>query len=226
MGSHTGTHLDAPLHTVPGGAAVDELPLEQLAGPARIVGPACVSAGGDLADLTVIRWQDVAPGLDGLMPGTIVLFSTGWSRYFNTPRYLRHPSFHPEIAERLVAAGVRLVGVDTLNPDPTPLPGSSGIPQLRFHDVFLGAGGGIVENLTNLGAVTWPDPLFSALPLRLSGVDGSPVRAAAFSSDEPTDSWTHGRFVTGAGSRRPAAADGPRAPPRSRLPHRRAGPRD
>ncbi|MBP3036742.1 hypothetical protein J2M53_10855 [Arthrobacter sp. zg-ZUI100] len=43
--------------------------------------------------------------------------------------------------------------MDTLNLDPTPLPGSSGIPQLRFHD---------------------------ALPLRLAGVDGSPVRAAAF----------------------------------------------
>ena len=180
LGSHTGTHLDAPLHTVPGGAAVDELPLEQLVGPARIVKPAGVSAGGDLADLAVIRWQDVAAGLEGLISGTIVLFSTGWSKHFNSPRYLRHPSFHSEIAEHLVAAGVRLVGVDTLNPDPTPAPGSGGVPQLPFHDVFLGAGGGIIENLTNLAAVTWPDPLFSALPLRLAGVDGSPVRAAAF----------------------------------------------
>ncbi|MCC9197750.1 cyclase family protein [Arthrobacter sp. zg-Y820] len=174
LGSHTGTHLDAPLHTVPGGAAVDELPLENLLGSARIV-----SVPG-AAELGRIRWQDVAAGLEGLLPGTIVLFSTGWSEHFNTHRYLRHPSFDAEIAERLVDAGIRLVGMDTLNPDPTPAPGSGGVPSLPFHDVFLGAGGGIIENLTNLAAVTWSDPLFSALPLRLAGVDGSPIRAAAF----------------------------------------------
>lgn len=174
LGSHTGTHLDAPLHTVPGGAAVDELPLEQLLGTARIVAVPGAAESGK------VRWQDVAAGLEGVLPGTIVLFATGWSDYFNAPRYLRHPSFDARIAERLVAAGVRLVGMDTLNPDPTPPPGSGGVPRLPFHDVFLGAGGGIIENLTNLAAVTWPDPLFSALPLRLAGVDGSPVRAAAF----------------------------------------------
>lgn len=174
LGSHTGTHVDAPLHTVPGGASVDRLPLETLMGPARIV-----SVPGT-AEHGCIRWRDVAPGLEDMAAGTIVLFHTGWSSDFNTPRYLRHPAFDPEIAVRLLTAGVRLMGVDTLNPDPTPAPGSSGPVALPFHNVFLGAGGAIIENLTNLDAVTWPDPLFSALPLRLAGVDGSPVRAAAF----------------------------------------------
>lgn len=174
LGSHSGTHLDAPLHTVPDGASVDQLPLETLMGRARIV-----SVPG-VGDHGLIQWQDVAEELDGLLPGTIVLFHTGWSTHFNTPRYLLHPSFEAEIAVRLLAAGVRLVGVDTLNPDPTPAPGSAGPAVLPFHDAFLGAGGAIIENLTNLEAVTWPDPLFSALPLRLAGVDGSPVRAAAF----------------------------------------------
>lgn len=174
LGSHTGTHLDAPLHTVPGGAGVDRLPLETLMGPARIIPVA------EPAEYGCIRWQDVAGGMHGLAPGTIVLFRTGWSSCFNTPRYLRHPFFEAEIAVRLLAAGVRTVGMDTLNPDPTPAPGSSGPVDLPFHDEFLGAGGAIIENLTNLDAVTWTDPWFSALPLRLSEVDGSPVRAAAF----------------------------------------------
>lgn len=174
LGSHSGTHLDAPLHTVPDGASVDQLPLDMLMGRARIV------AVPGAAEHGRIRWQDVAGGLEGMSPGTIVLFHTGWSADFGTQRYLRHPSFEAEIAVRLLEAGVRLVGVDTLNPDPTPPAGSTGPAVLPFHDVFLGAGGAIIENLTNLAAVPWPDPLFSALPLRLAGVDGSPVRAAAF----------------------------------------------
>ncbi|MCC3290838.1 cyclase family protein [Arthrobacter sp. zg-Y1110] len=177
LGSHTGTHLDAPLHTVQDGTAVDAMPLEALMGPARIVSLPEPAAN------TVLRWKDVSGQLAGLLPGTIVLFSTGWSRYFNTGTYLQHPAFDAEIAERLVTAGVRLVGVDTLNPDPTPGPAESGQAQggtfLPFHDVFLGSGGGIVENLTNLDAVPWPEPWFSALPLRLEGLDGSPVRAVA-----------------------------------------------
>ncbi len=174
LGSHSGTHLDAPLHTVPGGDSVDVIPLETLMGRARIV------PVPDTDEHGCIRWPDIAGGMDDLMPGTIVLLHTGWSAHFNTPRYLRHPFFDAEIARRLLAAGVRTVGMDTLNPDPTPAPGSSGPVALAFHEVFLGSGGFIIENLTNLDAVTWADPWFSALPLRLAGVDGSPVRAAAF----------------------------------------------
>ena len=178
LGSHAGTHLDAPLHTVQDGTAVDEMPLEALMGPARIVSLPEPAAGA------VVRWEQVSGQLEGLLPGTVVLFCTGWSRYFNTPLYLQHPVFDAEIASRLVTAGVRLVGVDTLNPDPTPGPAEPGEGQggalLPFHDVFLGSGGGIVENLANLAAVPWPDPWFSALPLRLEGLDGSPVRAVAF----------------------------------------------
>ena len=174
LGSHSGTHLDAPRHTVPDGAAVDALPLQALLAPARIVRLAPPSPRA------VIRRADVADQLRGLSPGTMVLFATGYSRLFGTPEYLVHPSFEPGIAEDLVAAGVQVMGVDTLNPDPTPAPGSGGPVDLPFHDVFLGAGGAILENLTNLAAVPWEAPLVSALPLRLAGVDGSPVRAVAF----------------------------------------------
>jgi kynurenine formamidase len=111
--------------------------------------------------------------------GTIVLFRTDWSRHFGTPRYLAHPVLDVEIAERLLAAGVHVLGTDTLNPDRTPDAGASGPPELPVHAAVLGAGGAIVENLTNLHAVDWRDPLVSVLPLRLRGLDGSPVRAVA-----------------------------------------------
>lgn len=173
LGTHSGTHLDSPLHTVHGGAPVDEIDLASLVGPAHIVH---VPGRGPQE---VIRWGHVRPQLDGLPPDTIVLFRTGWSQYFGTPRYLEHPVLDVEVAEHLLRAGTRVIGVDTLNPDRTPGPASTGPLDLPVHAAVLGAGGAILENLTNLDAVTWADPLLSALPLRLRGLDGSPVRAVA-----------------------------------------------
>ncbi len=171
LGTHSGTHVDAPLHTVDGGAPVDTLDLLRLLGPARIVRVA------GLKKTDTIRWTDVEAQLEEVAPGDIVLFHTGWSRYFDTGAYLQHPVIEVLIAERLVAAGVTVIGVDTLNPDPTP--GAGGVLDLPVHSVILGAGGAILENLTNLDAVTWPNPVVSALPLKLRGLDGSPVRAVA-----------------------------------------------
>ncbi|MEX5296508.1 cyclase family protein [Kocuria sp. CPCC 205268] len=173
LGTHSGTHVDAPLHTVDGGSSVDELDLSRLVGPGRVVHVP------DLREHDVIRWDDVRAQLEDVPAGTIVLFRTDWSRHFGTPRYLEHPVLDVEIAEHLLSAGVRVLGVDTLNPDRTPDASSTGPLELPVHAAVLGAGGAIIENLTNLHAVTWPDPLLSALPLRLRGLDGSPVRAVA-----------------------------------------------
>ena len=168
-GSHTGTHLDAPLHSILGGDAVDGIDLARLVGPARIIG--C----GALDPHSVIHREDVADQLHDLAGISMVLFRTGWSEYFGSPRYLEHPVLAVGVAEALLAAGITVVGVDTLNPDSTLNNGG----HLPFHTVFLGAGGVIVENLTNLGAVDWERPLVSVLPLALAGADGAPVRAVA-----------------------------------------------
>ena len=168
-GTHTGTHIDAPLHSIDGGAPVDRIALERLVGTARIV--KCPG----LEPHQHLRWADVGDGLRELQAGSIVLFETGWSKHFGTEDYLPHPVLSPEIAVALLAAGVSVVGVDMLNPDATLANGG----LLPFHAAFLGAGGVIIENLTNLAAVTWEDPLVSVLPLPLAGMDGSPVRAVA-----------------------------------------------
>ena len=168
-GSHTGTHLDAPLHSILGGDSVDGIDLARLVGPARIV--EC----GSLDPHAVIRWEAVADQLQDLDGIAMVLFRTGWSEFFGSPRYLEHPVLAVDVAEALLAAGITVVGVDTLNPDSTLR--NDGV--LAFHTVFLGAGGVIVENLTNLAAVDWDRPLVSVLPLALAGADGAPVRAVA-----------------------------------------------
>ncbi|KLU11128.1 cyclase family protein [Kocuria sp. SM24M-10] len=187
LGTHSGTHVDAPSHTVEGGADVDALELSSLVGPARVVDVPGCAAG------RVVRWADVAGQLERLAPGTIVLFRTGWSAHFGTEHYLEHPVLDPEIARRLVAAGVRTLGVDTLNPDPTPTADATDPVALPVHEVVLGAGGAIVENLTGLAAVDRPGAVFAALPLRLAGLDGSPVRAVAMWPDAAEDGDPAGR---------------------------------
>ncbi|TYD00369.1 cyclase family protein [Arthrobacter echini] len=172
-GSHTGTHLDAPLHSIVDGEPVDAIDLRRLVGTARIVDCAQVGAHD------VVPWAAVESRLERLEGIAMVLFRTGWSEHFGDRRYLEHPVLAPEIATRLLEAGVTVMGVDSLNPDPT----LDNDGQLPFHAIFLGAGGVIVENLTNLAAVTWDDPLVSVLPLPLVGGDGAPVRAVALELD-------------------------------------------
>ena len=78
----------------------------------------------------------------------------------------------------MIATGVRAVALDAPSLDETVLsePTSGQFPA---HRAVLGAGGIIVENLTNLSAVNTPHPILSVLPLRFSGADGAPVRAVA-----------------------------------------------
>ncbi|MBO1901814.1 cyclase family protein [Leucobacter weissii] len=177
LGSHTGTHLDAPSHSIDGGAAVDEIPLDLCWGPALVLRVRPVGA-----DARIGPEQLEAPLPDEL-PAR-VLVATGWDRYFGDPLAPAHPSLTVELAERLWEAGARLLGVDTLSPDPTG-EGALGAPgawqdsaPLPVHDLWLGRGGVIVENL--MGLVDLPETIeLVALPLRLDGVDGSPVRAVA-----------------------------------------------
>jgi kynurenine formamidase len=172
LGTHTGTHVDAPRHVVGGAAAVDVVPLQQLYGAAWVVH--VPASPGQRITLDDVAGQ--LTGLAGEPAIGIVLVRTDWSRHFGTDRYYRrHPYLDVAIAGHLLELGVRTVGVDTPSPDPF-----AGQPaRLPFHVAFLGAGGVIVENLANLAAVTWRDPVFSALPLALVGLDGSPVRAVA-----------------------------------------------
>jgi kynurenine formamidase len=164
LGSHSGTHVDAPSHVVDGGATVDQLPLHLLVGPAVLV---------DLRDLgprEPVGWERLAAYA---RPGRMLVLHTGWDRRWGSAAYEDHPYLDAEAAEALVAAGVRTVGIDALSIDET---GSETFPA---HEALLGAGGVVVENLRGLAAVDHPEPVLSVLPLPLRGCDGSPVRAVA-----------------------------------------------
>ncbi len=160
MGSHTGTHVDAPAHLQGGALGVDQLPLDVLIGPARVIS-LTPSADNDAAHLL---------GLD-LTSYRRVLFKT-W-----TP-VSRRPGSSPgdfaglteNTARFLVDSGVRLVGVDTLSVD------SLESSTLTVHHVLLEAGVIILEGL-DLSAVPPGDYELLCLPLKIQDGDGAPARA-------------------------------------------------
>ena len=186
FGVHTGTHLDAPSHFIPNGKTIEQIPLSDLIGPALVID----LSGKELQPRQQITWVDLSPWHDHMREGVIVLIYTGWSeRYWCTPQYYHHPYLTTDVAEGLVANGVRAVGLDTMNPDETPLEGVGGENGYKFHEIFLGAGGVIAENLTNLSALAEEEEtaadgggmwIVNLIPLNIHGSDGSPIRAFAY----------------------------------------------
>ena len=168
LGSQSGTHCDAPRHFRADGAPVDALDLRLFIGPGVLV-----DVRGR-PDRTAIGPADLGPYLDAVGPGTIVVLHTGWSAHRGTPRYAAHPYLGADACRALLDRGVRTIGLDAPSVDATP--DHDGYP---CHHLVAAAGGVIVENLTNLAAVDFPDPFLSVLPLRLTGADGAPARAVA-----------------------------------------------
>jgi kynurenine formamidase len=172
LGTHTGTHIDAPSHRFPEGRAIADFP------PAHFVRPGLVIPVAGLAEDEPVQPERLEPFLSRVRAGDTVVFATGWARYWGQPRYFRHPYLSETVAGLLVEAGVAIVGIDALNVDST-VQGTSGV-----HERLLGAEVLIVENLRGLDQlVPGRRYVFSFLPLPVRGGDGSPVRAVAWESD-------------------------------------------
>ncbi len=174
LGSHSGTHADAPFHFFDDGARLDELPLELFAGPAVVV-----NVTGRDARAPIAR-GDLEPWGEQFGPGVVVLLRTGWSAHYGTARYLDHPYLTQDAAGFLVERGVRTVGVDCPSPDETPHGDHQG-GGWAAHRVILGVGGTIIENLCHLDRIDFAMPWFCAFPIRLASDDGAPVRAVVMS---------------------------------------------
>ena len=172
LGSHSGTHCDAPFHFLADGLKLDELPLERFTGTGLIID--CTS----VRPRTAITWSEIAPYGEAIADGTIVLLHTGWDARGTTSTVFDHPFLDGDACLRLLDRGVRTVGIDAINIDETP---DGPIDRDRFacHEAISRAGGVIVENLVNLAAVDFAAPFITVLPLSVPGADGAPTRAVA-----------------------------------------------
>jgi arylformamidase len=172
LGTHTGTHIDAPLHFIPGGATVDTIPLEQLNGPARLLDLSDTPAFGGIE---VEQLKRVAG--DKSVERVLIRFD-GDKRLGTLGYYSDQPWLSEESAQWLVDNGCRLVGLDVSMPD-NPKNGRGCAKDSPNHKILLGNGTIILEYMTNLAAIGAEEFELVVAPLKLRGLDGAPVRAFA-----------------------------------------------
>ncbi len=172
--SHAGTHMDAPFHFLDDGKTIDQQDLTALVGPAYVVNLAPAAAK------QLIRVDDLASIAEQIEPGARILLRTDWHHRHGQPEYRDHlPRISNELARWLVERSVALLGVEP--------PSVADVNNLRevteVHQTLLGGGVVIVEGLAHLDRLSQPVVQFIALPLKILGGDGSPVRAIAIEDD-------------------------------------------
>ncbi|MFM8393111.1 MAG: cyclase family protein [Acidobacteriota bacterium] len=160
-GTHIGTHIDPPAHFIPGGLTVDQLPLDLLVGPCRVLD------AGNLAVITA-EWLASQP-LDGV---SRLLFKTSNSALWHRERTFQRNYVYVDspAARLLVERGLSLVGIDYLSIE------KFDFDRPETHLILLGSGVIIVEGL-DLADVEPGDYELICLPLRIQAGDGSPARA-------------------------------------------------
>lgn len=169
MIGNTGTYLDSPFHRYAEGGDLASLDLRSLVDlPAEVF---------HLRDAWTAERRGIAATTlaDRDLRGAAVLLDTGWDRHFGTPAYgTRAPFLTEDAARFLVDAGVRLVGIDSLNIDDTESGG-----ERPAHSILLAAGIHVVEHLTRLDEVPARGARFTAAPPAVRGFGTFPVRAFA-----------------------------------------------
>jgi arylformamidase len=164
---NTGTYVDSPRHRFRAGLDLAGLPLERLANLPVVVADA-TNAGRAIG-------PDALPAGD--LQGKALLVRTDFSRHWGTDAYFYdNPFLTAESCERLVAAGVAFVGIDSLNIDDV---ADMARPA---HTTLLGAGVPVCEHMTNLAAISSGGRLH-AVPIAWVGGATFPVRAYVIADD-------------------------------------------
>jgi len=186
---HGGTHIDAPVHFAQGHQSVDQIPLDRMIGAAYVVD---VSARAEQnADLQVgVDDLQSAERAQGEIPdGAILLLRSGFSRRWPDPtRYLgtsergeaavaqlHFPGLHPDAARWLIAnRSIKAIGIDTASIDYGQSTGFETHRLLYERDIPA------FENLTALDRLPGTGSTVVALPMKIKGGSGAPLRAVAF----------------------------------------------
>jgi len=171
FGSHTGTHMDAPAHMIAGGRTLDAYPVGHFIGSAVAL-DLTAYAGPTIELAALLPHQAVIAGC------AFMLLNTGWHRYWGEARYfVDYPALSVGAALWLAGLGLRGIGVDTVSVD------AAASSAHAVHHAFLSRELVIIENLTNLDALSDAGFTLAAFPLRIDRADGSPVRAVAMVTD-------------------------------------------
>ena len=192
---HGGTHLDAPIHFAEHKLAVDQLPLNSLTGKAVVIDvsrQALTNRDYQVSIEDIEHWEKP----NGRIPdNTIVLFSTGYARfypdrksYFGTAKTgpeaipeLHFPGIDPDTTQWLIEKrSVKALGLDTPSIDY----GQS--KDFKTHQILLGHNKPGFENLTHLDQLPAKGLYLIALPMKIAGGSGAPLRIIATLTPGPS----------------------------------------
>ena len=176
LGTHTGTHVDAPRHFIPGGATIDQVPLEQLNGRATLLDLSRTAPQTGVTREQVERASEGRP-----LERTLIRFD--WCKQLGTMEYYTdQPWLTEEAVQWLVAKGCRLIGLDAAMPD-DPRNGKGSDNDSPNHKTLLGNGTIILEYLVNLREIGVPEFDLIVAPLKIRDGDGAPARCFAIVDD-------------------------------------------
>jgi arylformamidase len=169
MGSHTGTHLDAPRHFIPNGIGIDQIPPSKLIGEAYVVDFSGKKIGSG------ITANDFRPIEKHIGPDDIVACYTGCSEHWEDSSVRKNYTYlSKEAADYLVTKRVRAVGIDFLSVE------QFEATEAVTHKTLLGSGIFIIESLSNaLKRFLGQRILIICMPIKLKDGDGAPSRVVA-----------------------------------------------
>ncbi len=170
MFTHTGTHMDAPAHIVPGAKTLDLFAVDQFVG----AGLALDASGvGSEISASWLREEEKE-----IRRCEFLLLYTGWSHKWGSKGYFEgFPVLSGEAASWLTTLGLKGIGLDAISIDPVDA------TELTIHKILLAKDLVIIENLLGIEQLIRRNFLFSCLPLKIAAADGSPVRAVAIIDD-------------------------------------------
>ena len=165
LGSHSGTHIDAPKHFIDDGITIDRLDLNTLCGPITIVD--LDKQAGEIIEKEDLLNVNVTERL---------LFRHRWYQHWKSDSYYKdYPFFSLDAAKYLVEQGVKLIAMDT--PSPDSFNGIREMDDSPVHKLLLREHIVIIEYLNNTDLIqTNKEYEIIALPLRAFGLDGCPAR--------------------------------------------------
>ena len=170
LSSHSGTHLDAPIHFVDGGLVINKIPLKRLVTNA-VLFRIKKGVNESITRKDILEFE----GKNGkIRSSKAVIFATGWWKNISKEDYFtKNPGLSPDAGKYLSQKRVNLVGIDSPSID---LGRNS---KFSAHHILLKKGVLILENLCNLEKIHNTSFKLIVLPLKLKGATGSPVRAIA-----------------------------------------------
>lgn len=165
MSTHTGTHMDAPSHFVPGKKSIDRIPATRFVAEALLA--RIPKKGGELVTEEDLEGRDIRKG-------DAVVVATGWEKHLRARDYMtRNPGLSADAARFLARKHVSVVAIDGPSID------AGTDASFTAHKILLSEDLLAVENLCNLGRIKKERFTLVIAPLKLQGSTGSPVRALA-----------------------------------------------